>query len=94
MAEALAGLGGVIAEEGHPERAARVFGAVDATLESLGTTMWHSNLADYQRQLAAVRAALGESAFAAAHAQGRSLPVEQAVAEALCACTHARPTEA
>jgi hypothetical protein len=56
--------------------------------------MWHSNLADYQRHLAAVRAALGEPAFAAAHAQGRSLPVEQAVAEALCAGTQARPTEA
>ena len=39
--------------------------------------------ADHDRDVAAVRAALGEAAFAAAWAEGRAMTMEQAIAEAL-----------
>ena len=39
--------------------------------------------ADYERRVAAVRARLGEAAFATVWAEGRAMPVEQAIAFAL-----------
>jgi hypothetical protein len=45
--------------------------------------MWSADQIDYQRNVAAMRAVLGEAAFAAAWDAGRALTLEQAIAEAL-----------
>ena len=45
--------------------------------------MTPADRADHDRDVATVRAALGEAAFAAAWAQGRAMTMEQAIAEAL-----------
>jgi non-specific serine/threonine protein kinase len=68
---------------GHPERAARLFGAVEAMLAPIGERPPAHDLVDADRQIAAARAALGGEAFAAAWRAGGTLTQEQAIAEAL-----------
>ena len=81
LALGLAGVAGLAAEWGQPERAARFFGA--AALEEGGATpIAPAYRATNERDLAAVRATLGEEAFAAAWAAGRALGLEAAMAEA------------
>jgi predicted ATPase/class 3 adenylate cyclase/uncharacterized protein HemY len=63
------------------ERAARLFGAAEASQELFRLSP--ADRADHDRDVAAVRAALGEAAFAAAWAAGRAITMEQALAEAL-----------
>jgi hypothetical protein len=63
--------------------AAMLFGAAEAIRDALGTPLPPVDRADHDRCLAAVRAALGEEAFAAASAEGRAMELEQAVAYAL-----------
>ena len=58
----------------------------DITIVATSRTSLPGRLEDWansQRNIAAARAQLGESAFAAAWAAGRALPLEQAIAEAL-----------
>jgi predicted ATPase/class 3 adenylate cyclase len=83
IASGLEGLAGVAADDDQAERAARLFGAADALREAIGAPLAPGERADYDRHLAAARAALGEGAFAAAWAEGRALPMEQAIALAL-----------
>ncbi len=78
-AECLAGLTSVMAVRDRPERAARLFGAVEALFKATGAVMSPADRADYEHTLAAVRAQLGEEAFAAACAEGRTMTLEQAV---------------
>jgi predicted ATPase/class 3 adenylate cyclase len=89
MAECLAGLAAVIGAEGEPEVAARLFGAAESLLESIGAVIWPSNRADHERNVATARARLDPDTFAAAWAAGRALTAEQAVAEALATPTPA-----
>jgi predicted ATPase/DNA-binding SARP family transcriptional activator len=63
--------------------AVRLFGAAAALREAIGTPLRPANRADYERRVAAARAALGEVAFAEAWAGGSRLTWEQAVAAAL-----------
>jgi DNA-binding CsgD family transcriptional regulator len=70
---------------GQPEQAARLFGATAVLLESIGATIWATDKADYDRNLATARAQLGEEAFRAAFAAGQELSLAQAVAEAQAA---------
>jgi hypothetical protein len=79
----LEGLASVACAQGQATQAARLFGAADALRASVGTHITPAERADYERQLAAVRAQLDEPAFAAAWAAGRALSLEQAIAEAL-----------
>jgi hypothetical protein len=74
----LIGLARVAADEGQPEQAARLFGAAEAYL--LPDAMDPLERADYERAVAEVRARLGEQAFAAAWAKGRTMTPEQALA--------------
>jgi predicted ATPase/DNA-binding SARP family transcriptional activator len=78
--ECIAGLAGVVAAQGQVERAARLLGATAAQFEAIGAAMWPADQIDYQRNVAAMRAVLGEAAFAAAWAAGRALRLEQAIA--------------
>ncbi|HEU5100018.1 MAG TPA: hypothetical protein VFU22_13410, partial [Roseiflexaceae bacterium] len=54
-----------------------------ALRETLGAPAMSFQQASYQRGVAAARALLDQATFAAAWAAGRTLPLEQAIAEAL-----------
>jgi hypothetical protein len=66
-----------------PERAARLLGAAAALREVLGAPVPAREREDHDRAVAALRTALGETAFAEDWTAGEALPVEKAVAEAL-----------
>jgi hypothetical protein len=80
---ALAGLAGLATVAADHERAARLFGAVEALREASGTREAFFWRAINDRDLADVRASLGDETFAAAWAEGRAMTLEQAVAYAL-----------
>ncbi|GAC1347255.1 MAG: LuxR family transcriptional regulator [Ktedonobacteraceae bacterium] len=75
----LIGLAKVVADEGQPEHAARLFGAAVPWLNP-STVMDPAERADYESAVEGVRAQLDEKAFAAAWAEGRSMTPEQALA--------------
>ncbi len=81
----LAGLGGAAGVQRLPIRAARLLGAAAALLEALGadSRMDPADRAEYDRDVAAVRAQLDEALFVAAWAEGRAMTLEQAIAYAL-----------
>ena len=86
IAECMAGLAGVARARGQVERAARVFGAAEVMQEAAGTRLIAADKAEYDRNVALVRAQLDEETFAAAWAKGRVLvddDWEQAIAYAL-----------
>jgi predicted ATPase len=79
----LEGLAGVAAAQEQADRAARLFGAAEAVREAIGAPAPVPERVDYEGSKAAVRDALGEEAFAAAWAAGRTQTWEQAIEEAL-----------
>lgn len=83
LAEAFTGLGIVAGAGGDHEQAARLFGAADALLAMLGTSLDPVLPEAFARAVAATPDALGEEVYAAHHATGAALPFEEAVAEAL-----------
>jgi non-specific serine/threonine protein kinase len=95
VAECLEGLASVATAEWRPgagshaafggsaDRVPRLFGAADALREVANTPLPPYRRADYDRDITATRAQLDEAAFAAAWAEGRAMPIEQAVAYAL-----------
>ena len=70
IAECLAGLAAVAQP---PDRAAQLFGATEALLEAAGIPLSPADRADWERQCTVLRERLGESAVAAAWAEGRAL---------------------
>ena len=60
-----------------------MFGAAEALQEVFFFILAPADRADHDRDLATVRAALGEAVFAAAWAEGQALTLEQVIAEAL-----------
>jgi predicted ATPase/DNA-binding CsgD family transcriptional regulator/DNA-binding XRE family transcriptional regulator len=83
VANCLKSLGAVAGVAGDPEQAARLLGAAEALLERHGVAVYPTELPRLERASAPARARLSETSFAAAWAAGRTLPVEQAIAEAL-----------
>ncbi|MGH2372250.1 MAG: tetratricopeptide repeat protein [bacterium] len=83
IAWALEGLARVAGASGHPERAARLFGAAHALREAIGDPLPPRDRGDYERGVNAVRALLDEQRFTAAWAQGREMPLDQAVEQGL-----------
>jgi DNA-binding CsgD family transcriptional regulator len=79
----LAGMAGVAAAEGQPQRSARLFGAAEAVFDAIGLVLEPQDRAEYDRNAAVARAHLGADAFAAAWEAGRTMTIEQAIAEAL-----------
>ncbi len=75
----LVGLAKVAEAEGQPERAARLFGTVEPWFDPK-VDMDSMERADYERAVEGVRVQLGEQAFAAARAEGRTMTPEQALA--------------
>jgi tetratricopeptide (TPR) repeat protein len=76
-------LGEAVRVQGDSARAARLCGAEEALRESIAVSLHPSECADYDRQVAAIKAALSAEAFAAAWAAGRAMSQEEAVAYAL-----------
>ncbi len=83
VVENLEGLAAVAIAQAQPARAARLFGAAEGLREAMGAPLPPADRAEHERSVAAVRAALGEDAFAVAWAEGRAMSLEQAVANAL-----------
>jgi LuxR family transcriptional regulator, maltose regulon positive regulatory protein len=83
LAESLTGLAGVAAVTQQPERAARLCGAVESLLGTIGASLSSLMLAYYDRTVAIARTQLDAAAFAAAWAAGRALSLDQVVAWAL-----------
>ena len=79
----LEGLAGVATARGEWERAAQLCGARDALRERLGALLPPAHPDGYARTLAAVRAALGEAAFVAAHTIGAGQPPDAIIAETM-----------
>jgi non-specific serine/threonine protein kinase len=76
-------IGQLAAAERQPARAARLMGAAEAMRDALHVPVPYSWRADHDRAVNTARVALGEDAFAAAWAEGRAMPLDQAVVHAL-----------
>jgi predicted ATPase/class 3 adenylate cyclase len=76
----LEGLGVVAALQGAPAGAARFWGIAATTRAAIGTPMPPVYRVSYGRAVAAARSEVGEVAFAAAWTEGRTIPLEQALA--------------
>jgi predicted ATPase/DNA-binding CsgD family transcriptional regulator len=98
IVEDLAGLAAVASLLGQPKRAAGLFGAVEALREMSGIMLSPLRRAEYDRTVEGIRAHLDQATFAQAWAQGRAMPLEQAIAYALetkdAVSTDAKPPEA
>jgi hypothetical protein len=73
----------LIAVEGEPERAARLYGAAEALREVIGAPLPPNERPRYEREVAAARAQLDEERFRAAWAEGRAMSMEEAISYAL-----------
>jgi len=83
MAWCLECLEEVAAAENRPRRAARLMGAAEGLLESLGASWPPNYVKGRERSKAAICTLIGGEPFAAAWAEGRAMALEQAVACAL-----------
>ncbi len=73
-------LGEVVAAQRQLAWAAQLWGVAEAIRDASGVPIPLVEFADYERSVSAARVHLGERAFAAAWAQGRSMTPEQALA--------------
>ena len=78
-----AGLAAVAAAQGKAVQAARMIGAVDATLEAIGHSMPPQMSAMYERTIKAARACVDEATYIDAWKEGRATPLERFVADTL-----------
>ena len=83
LAMALAALAGPIAKLGDYEKAARLLGAADAEMESLGANQQPVDQIEIEQFLIYVRQALGEEAFQEAWQAGHELSIDEALNYAL-----------
>ena len=79
----IVGLGIAACGNGQPERGARWLGAAEAAREAAALPIPHDDQPLYERTIAALRAALGEERLAACWGVGRTLTLDQVIAEAL-----------
>jgi len=83
IAISLEHLAQIHASAGRGERAARLLGAATALRELIGAPQPVPERADTEQTVAGVRAAIGEPLWATTFQAGRSLSLEQAIAEGL-----------
>ncbi|MDP9372367.1 MAG: tetratricopeptide repeat protein [Chloroflexota bacterium] len=83
IAYCLEGLADVARVRGEADQAARLWGAAERLRETIGAPLSPVGRADYEHDVTAARAQLGQAAFAAAWAEGRAMPLEQVIAEVL-----------
>jgi tetratricopeptide (TPR) repeat protein len=84
MAEGLAGLAGLAAAQGRPhaKQAARLLAAAEAQVHKSRASWWPADQMEYDRNLALIRAALDQETFAASWAEGQTMSLAEAIAEA------------
>jgi predicted ATPase/DNA-binding CsgD family transcriptional regulator/DNA-binding XRE family transcriptional regulator len=82
LAECVIGLACTAVQARQPTLAARLFGSAEAELERLGTLPTPANQAAYARGLAGLAGALSPAQLEAARAEGRELPIDDAVERA------------
>ncbi|HEY6072314.1 MAG TPA: LuxR C-terminal-related transcriptional regulator [Anaerolineales bacterium] len=90
--ECLMGLAGVAALTAQYARAARLFAAAEALRTTHGRQRSITDQADFDKRVASTRTALGDSAFAAAWAQGALMPLDEAIEVALAPIEKTKPT--
>ena len=84
IATSLEGLARDLCALGSPLRAARSWGAAERLRQEIGVPMSPTARADHVEQVSAARAAIADPAgFDGAWQQGRSMPLEQAITDAL-----------
>jgi hypothetical protein len=83
IAMCLAGFAGIAGSEGHPEKAARLFGAATGMLGVIEASLEPVDQIDYDRNLLFARAQLGDAAWEKAWSEGRAMNMEDAIAYAL-----------
>jgi len=74
--------GGDTAQE-HPELVARLFGAAETLLGNLGIRMTPAEQAEWDRNVSALCGHLDPATYAVGWGEGRAMPLEQVIAEAL-----------
>jgi hypothetical protein len=82
-AACLRGIAATLSRSSREEPATRLLGAAEALAEAVGAALPAAEGTGYQEQIAALRRVLGAEAFAAAWAEGRAMPPEQAIQYAL-----------
>jgi predicted ATPase/transcriptional regulator with XRE-family HTH domain len=82
IAECLAGVACVSTRMGKVETAACLFGASEALREAAGAVLWPANRIAYDRNLDLLKKSLTEERLTSAWAQGRSMPITQAIEKA------------
>ncbi len=83
VAACLEGLASLAVTHGHARRAARLLGAAAALRDEIGAPVAAHLRADYDRILSATHAGIDADSFARSWSAGRSLPLPEAIAEAL-----------
>ncbi len=83
VAYGLEGMAAVAHGAGRLRHAAQLYGAAEALRESIGAPLASSERVTLDRTVATVRETLGEEAFAIAWAQGRAMPLAEAITLAL-----------
>jgi predicted ATPase/DNA-binding CsgD family transcriptional regulator len=80
IAASLEGLAALEVGQGAPSLAVRLWGAAQALRDAIGAPIYPVYRASYEQARAQARATLGEQAFRAAWAEGRSMTPEQVLA--------------
>jgi predicted ATPase len=83
VARVLEGAAAIMVASDRAEAAARVYGTVEALREAIDSPRMVLAQVDYERDLAAIQAALGEATLTGAWAQGQRLPLAEAVRDTL-----------
>ena len=82
IARELLALAGSLGVVGDPAGAARLFGAAESFLQQSGALLDPDDLPEHDRNIASVRAALGDERFDAAWAEGQAMALDEAAAYA------------
>jgi predicted ATPase len=83
LADCLLGLAAIASTDGNLTRAARLLGASEALREAMNQTLPPVDRAGYEHTVAAIQTSLRAEDYELAHAEGRALTLEQAIAAAL-----------
>ena len=83
IAYCLKGIGEVLAARAAGEQAARLLGASDRLFLELGAHVESSEQATYEVTVEQLKDALGDDAYSSAHAEGKGMSLDQALALAL-----------
>jgi predicted ATPase/class 3 adenylate cyclase len=79
IAWSLEGLAYVAVGFGQPDRAARMWGAMERLREEIGAPITLSERPRYERRVTSARSAIGDAAFELARQEGRSMTLEQVI---------------